>query len=326
MIAEFLSQWNPFNVYGAEVKLDDLIHTPLQPNETLMRDKRGCCRRIKTPALRATLWEKVLFWLQVHLNEKGYLDAIDHLISTFENRLFEDPPQQAEKLEEFNGQVTQLRSLKNDYGFVHFTQGDPVHIERRLQTIQRQACSIFEYWHQQQVLEQEAKRKEVFILFCESAEKTLRSLAEIYLDGLQQIRFLMVSPPENMLFLLEERLKSLWIRLEWAQELNQQIDQMEQIHRGKFTIPYIKEYLKTLRIRLCGEVQKIGFEAEIMIENVMVNYRETPFKDQVEAILRSIQVSPDEVLQEEKFTFSPEGLEQEILRVQKLFHSHNRLI
>jgi hypothetical protein len=323
MIAEFLSQWNPFNVYGAEVKLDDLMRTPLQPNETLMRDKRGCCRRIKTPALRATLWEKVLFWLQIHLNEKGYLDAIDHLITTFENRLFEDPPQQAEKLEAFNEQLTQLRSLKNDYGFVHFTPGgDPVHIERRLQTIQRQACSIFEYWHQQQVLEQEAKRKEAFILFCEGAEKTLHSLAEMYVEGLQHIRFLMVSPPENRLFLLEERLKSLWIRLEWVQQLNQQIDEMEKIHRGKFTIPYIKEYLKALRMRLYSEVQKIGFEAEMMIENVRANYRETPFKEQVEAILRSIQVSPDEVLQEERFTFSPEGLEEEILRVQKLFHFH----
>src|ERR1700730_8219171 len=112
MLTEFIYQWNPFNICGREVGVDDLICNPLQISETLMQDSQGRCRRIHVPSPHSSLWEKTVYWLQIHLNEKGHLDAIDKIISLFYQKLLQFPPQKTEGIQEFNLQIDQLRSLK----------------------------------------------------------------------------------------------------------------------------------------------------------------------------------------------------------------------
>lgn len=295
MLTELIYQWNPFNIYGIEVGVEDLICHPLQPTETLRQDHYGHCRRIKAPLPDSTLWEKFIFWLQTHLNEKGHLEAIDKLISLLYEQLLHDPPQLTEKLQEFNNQLDKLNCLKNDYGFVYLKQGDPHWVELRIYEVKQHAYSMFEYYYQQQALEQEEARKKAFVVFQEKIEKKLEELAVNYLFGLQKSRLLTVASYEILPLLFEERMENLQERLKIIQELTDQVDEIEKMHEGKFTIPFIKNYIKRLRFRLHHELQKIGYEAKMSVGNLIINYHITPFKDRVKLFLDFIQVDPDDI-------------------------------
>ena len=61
MLTKLIYRWNPFNLCGLEVGIEDLICHPLRPNETLRQDDFGSCRRIKAPSPDSTLWEKFIF-------------------------------------------------------------------------------------------------------------------------------------------------------------------------------------------------------------------------------------------------------------------------
>jgi hypothetical protein len=293
MLTEFIYQWNPFNLCGKEVEVDDLICNPLTSTETLRQDACGHCRRIKVPSSHSSLWERFVFWLQTSLNHKGHLEAIDRLISLFHEKLLQNPPQFTEKLQEFNSQIDQLRLLKNDYGFVYLKQGNPDFIESRLDDIQQDAYSVFAQHLTKQSLEEENARLRAFILFQENVEQKLEKLALHYQSGLQKARLLLVSSSHVLKSLFEERVNSLQERLNLIQELQQQIDEMEERHNGKFTIPYIKDCLRGLRMNLFNEVRKIGFEAEVIIGYLIINYRIAPCKEDVKFILDSIQINPE---------------------------------
>ncbi|CAF23336.1 hypothetical protein [Candidatus Protochlamydia amoebophila] len=85
MIKNVLSRWNPLNIFGTEVEYQDLLHQPLESDETLIQDSRGCIHRLKVSSKHSTFWETVLYWIQIHLNKKGHLDAIDKLLSSFDS-------------------------------------------------------------------------------------------------------------------------------------------------------------------------------------------------------------------------------------------------
>lgn len=38
MLTEFFYRWNPFNIFGNEVGIEELLCNPLQPSETLRQD------------------------------------------------------------------------------------------------------------------------------------------------------------------------------------------------------------------------------------------------------------------------------------------------
>lgn len=289
-------QWNPFNLYGIEVEVEDLINCPLCSTETLRQDKYGSCRRIKAPSLDSSLWERWIFWLQVHLNEKGHLEAIDKLISLFYEKLLQNPPQLTQRFQEFKYQLNQLRCLKNDYGFVSLHQGDPSWVEYRLSEIEKSAYSIFEYYHKKQVSEQEEDRKKTFEFFQQHMDRKLEELAVEYLLGLEKVRLFTVAPYDVLPALFEERIKSLQERLKEIEALKDQIDEMERMHEGKFTIPFIKDYLKRMRLKLYHEIQKIGFETKLLIMNLIINYQITPFKDRVKVFLDIFQIDPEDKL------------------------------
>lgn len=317
MLTEFVCKWNPLNLYGIEIDLEDLICSPLQSNETLREDCCGNYRRIKVPSSSSSFWEKCVFWLQTHLNKKGHVEAINKLISLFDEKLLQNPPQIAEKLQQFNWQIDQLRSLKNDYGFTSLKQGTSSFIESRLLAIEQHAYSIFAYYHQKQVIEEENVRKKAFLLFQEEIDQKLEELALRYFVGLQKARLLILSSSDALQVLFEERVQSLQNRLKIVQDLQQQIDEMEKVHQGKFTIPCIKDYFYTIRKRVCHEVRKIGIEAENVIRNLLVNYRIAPFREEVKLLLYSMRIDPDKIRLEDINTMPfSEELNDEILRIQ----------
>lgn len=322
MLTKFISQWNPFNLYGREVELEDLICNPLQPTETLREDCLGHCRRIKAPSIQSSSWEKIVFWLQTNLNEKGHLEAIDKMVSLFHEKLLQHPPQETEELQEFNFQADRLRSLANDYCFVFLKMGNPSCVEFRLEELKQQAYSIFSYYQEFKSLEEELERKNAFIIFQREAEQELDDLGSAYAMGLLKARHLLVASCPVLHSLFEERVQSLRSRLRAVQELQKKIDQMEMLHKGKFTIPAIEDHLNRLRSRLCGEVRKIAVETEIVIGNLIMNYRIAPFKDDVKMLLDSFQIDPDDIRANlMKITSFHEGLDDEIFRIQDIFKS-----
>ncbi len=323
MVGKFLQNWIPFNFFGKQVQLEDLIKNPLQPNETLRQcSLLGYCRRIQVPSQESNLWDKIVFWIQIHFNEKGHLEAIDKLISFFQESLFQNPPQATETLEAFNSQAEKLLALKNDYGFISLKLGDPQDVELRLQEIQKQAYCIFEAYLQKEALEKEEKRKQAFIAFRNHVDLQLFNLSQEYLRSLKKIRLFIMVPSENIQSLFEERVQSICYRLDLIKSLNQQIDEIEQEHQGKFTIPFINEYLNSLRINLCCEVHKISIEVEILIENLIINYQITHTHQQVDLILKFIQVNPDDVHPTQDaldYLSCSKNLNEEIARIQSFF-------
>lgn len=292
MVSDFFSEWNPFNIFGDEVRIEDLISAPLQQNETLVQSNCGRCRRIKAPYQDSTRWDKFIYWVRTHLNQRGHLEAIDKLLALFQEMVLQDPPLAIEHLEKFDRHVEVLASLKNDYAFVYLQQGDPSRIDHKLHAVQKMAYLIFEYCYRQQALEDEKKRKIAFLNFREIIERTIDDLARQFLVGLKYDRCLMVVSPEWLHDLFEERVLSMHVRLKVIQWLNNEINAMEKTHHGKFTIPRINDYLSALRRRLLCEFKKVVIEAEIMIENVMINFRIFPNNDAARAILQAIGISP----------------------------------
>ena len=239
MLTELFYQWNPFNVCGKEVEVEELICHPLQSNETLRQDRLGHCKRLQVPPSHSSLWKKVVFWLQTHLNEKGHLEAIDKLISLFYHKMLHSPPQNTENLLEIRDQIDQLRLLKNDYGFSHLKAPNSSFIDIRLKEIEQHAYSIFTYYYKMEVIEKEEEGKRKFYLFQEEVYVKCQQLALEHAVGMIQIRFLTMVPVEILKVLLRERIKSINDRLYSIQVLHQNIDEMEKMYEGKFTIPFI---------------------------------------------------------------------------------------
>lgn len=320
MLTKFMTHWNPLNLYGTEVEVEDLICNPLKSNETLRQDCRGHCRRIQAPSLHSSLWKRFVFWVQVHLNKKGHLEAINNIISLFSETLLQHPPLIIKDLENFNLQADKLRSLQNDYGFIYLKQGNPAFVESRLDEIKQHAYSIFAAYHGQQALAEEEARKKDFMLFQEDIERKLEELDVQYIEGLYKARLLLVVSSHCLDSLFEERVQSLQRRFKIIQEIEQQIDEMEMMHKGKFTIPCINDYFSILRLKVCIEVRKIGIEAESVIENLMLNYRIGPFKEEIRLLLYSIEIDPENSSTDEMSApLFCEALKDEIERIHKIF-------
>lgn len=294
MLPEFFYRWNPFNLYGVEVQIEDLICDPLGSNETLMQDGCGFYRRIKAPSFRSTLLEKILFWLQTHLNEKGHLEAIDQLISLFHEQLLVDPPRFPKKLEEFKRKLDKLRSLKNDYAFVHLKKGDPSIIELRLWEMEQYAYSILIHHMNQEAFEQEKIRKKTFNVFRAQIEGKLDELTFLHLIGLQKARFVMVASSNVLRLLFEEHVLNLATRLSTISELQGKVDVIEKEHEGKFTIPSIHDYFRRWRKRLNLEIRRLKVEANILIGNLIINYKITPVNEEAKLILLSLNITPED--------------------------------
>ncbi len=324
MLTKLIRHWNPFNLYGIEVDIEDLICNPLKSNETLRQDYRGHCKRIQAPSIHSSNWEKFVFWLQIHLNEKGHLEAIDKMISLFHEKLLKDPPQVIEQLQKFNFQADKLRSLKNDYGFVYLKQGDAYFIELRLNEIKQHAYSIFADHHGKQAHAEEEARRLAFLMFVTQMEQKLEELDISYSEGLRKARLMLIASSHYLQMLFEERVQSLQNRFKIIQELESQINEVEMKYKGKFTIPSADEYFYRLRARVCHEVRKIGIEAESVIENLIINYRIGPFKEEIKLLLFSVEIDPDTIQEVDRdLNKTPfcEELQDEIHRIQTHFKS-----
>ncbi|MBS4163899.1 hypothetical protein PRO82_001207 [Candidatus Protochlamydia amoebophila] len=161
MIKNVLSRWNPLNIFGTEVEYQDLLHQPLEPDEKLMQDSRGHIYRLKVSSKHSTFWETVHYWIQIHLNKKGHLDAIDKLLSSIDSQTLQCSFLAAKEFKEIKTNLESLKSLKNDY---HFRQSIDIKIiDKWLAEIEDKAFSIFEYSMQKMAREQGEERK-IFLL------------------------------------------------------------------------------------------------------------------------------------------------------------------
>lgn len=285
MLINMLYEWNPFNLFGNEVCIDELIGTPLTSHETLRLDGGGRCRRIQATPPNSSIWRKALFWVQTHVHGRDHLHAIDALISHFYNKLLQDPPKIICQLQKFNEEVEVLHCLKRDYGFVHLKIGDPALVEARLFEIKQHAYSIFEFYHKQCAIQKEEERKRTYTAFKQQVDLELHILHGCHEAGLQKARILSIADCELLQFIFEERMDSLEARLRTIQKLQMELNEMERIHETAFTVPMIKEYVEKVRRKLYCELDKITFELEVVVQNLIINSHISPWKDQVKAFL-----------------------------------------
>ncbi|WP_068468386.1 hypothetical protein [Candidatus Protochlamydia phocaeensis] len=319
MFNEALSRWNPFNVFGSEIEIEDIIRHPLQHNETLMQDSRGRFHRITAPASQASFWDKLIFWIQTHLNQKGHLDAIDNIILSFQERVLQQPILAAEELKAIKAKMESLKSLKNDYCFTHLHLGDPLSIDLRLKAIEDQAYSIFEKSIQQMAKEQEDVRRKQFVIFTQAMQIALARLNKEYLISLKQLRFLVVSFPPQLTILFQDRIENIRSRLFLIQQLNDQIVIMKKDHQGKFTISGVDAYLEQIRSQLRLEIEKIKVEIDVLIENLKINHHINPLKEQIAEFLVSIGIHLDEEkeIKEKKLPSPIQCLLEEIEQIKR---------
>jgi hypothetical protein len=288
MFIAFLSKWNPFNIYGKETHCEDLIHNPLQSDETLMQDSSGCYHRIRAPLLIARKWNRLKFWCQRRLNKKGHVETIHAIISLFWQKVLNQPLDDVSQLNDLKFQLTQLSSLKNDYCFNYLKKGDPRDIEMLLADIEKQAYRIFEFNYQQKSIAEEKKRRQTFLLFQEQIEQQLVELHRDYLEGLTGARLLIITPFTALEKFLSNRLYQIQQKIDRIEKLYLHIEFIHVEHQGKFTIPYIREYLTTLKEKLCCEIKKIHLELNFIIENLTLNYCIFPLEKKIVQLMAAL--------------------------------------
>lgn len=314
-----LYQWNPLNIYGMRVDVEEIICQPLLPCETLMEDGQGSCRRIKVPVGESTALDRMKFWLQMHLNKNGHLVAIDNLITSFYQKLINEPPEETEDLQEFNLQIDRLRSLKNDYQFLYY-EGNSSFIEARLKVIEEQAYSMFAYFYRQKVNEQEEERKHAFTQFVDHLQEKLEELNYEYCLGLIEARFIERAPTNDVDNIFKERVGSLDRRLEHVEALQGRINEIESNYEGKFTIPCLSDKLNRMRLQVESELHKLGIELELLIKNLVHHYHLSPQKEEIKALLDLMEINPEEILEEnETPTLFHEAIVNEIKRIKRQF-------
>lgn len=320
MLPNFFHDWNPLNMYGTKVELEDLISCPLLSSETLMQDKLGCFRRIKVPPHRSSFFEEMIYWLQRWLNRIGHIEAMEKLISHFYQKLLRNPPEKTAELQEFISQIEKLRQLKNDHRFVHLQEGDPSFIDSRLFEIEQQAYSIFAYYYKKQVLKEEKKRKRVFFQFQKKIEKELNILKKEFPLCLLQTRFLIMSPPELIPLIFKKRMSSLEKRVLMTQDLHQLIDEIEKKYEGKFTILHLNHYLTLLRAQVNIEINKISLELDILIRAILFYAHLVPDQNHIRIFLEILNFNPKE-LKERKYCVDcfHKVLADEIKRIMSCF-------
>jgi hypothetical protein len=257
-LIDFLSKWNPFNIYGTEVEIDDLIQRPLELNETLMQDCRGQFHRIQAPAASSSWKNHLLFWLQTHLNSKGHLDAIDSVICQYQTHLIKNPPFHIQSLNLIQEQTDHLLALKNDYYFSHLNQGNSAFVDSKLLDIQKQAYSIFASNHRQQAIVQEEIRRKAFFEFCDEIKKEVEELHVSHLKSLSTHNL-----SEAAIQLIDQRVNHI-------ECLYHKIELLEKQHQGKFTIPSLRHYIKIFYLQLKLELNKLEKEIHLLDQKSVV--------------------------------------------------------
>lgn len=140
------------NLYGQETNIDNLVKQPLSISETLMQDGRGCFHRVRISEKSAII-QRIMFWVQCHLNKREYLDAIPNLLRSFEERAIErvkaiewdEKNRSTDRVNPILTEVWQqadqlISNLQNDYRFTYFEENQNLKadIQAIKQSIQEQ--------------------------------------------------------------------------------------------------------------------------------------------------------------------------------------------
>lgn len=304
MIKRLFSWLDPFFLFGYKEELENLVKTPLQLDETLRLDKNGSFHRLKVPTNQANLWNKLIFWTHIHFNKKSHLTAIDQLIFLFEQRILALPCLVHTEFQKVSEQIECLKSLKNDYGFSVLGEGDPVEIDQKLQRIEKHANLLLEKYMKQTALEEEEKKRKIFLHFFKEAQAILTLLSQESWFGLQEARRLLVAFSEDIPFLFAARLHNIQTRLLLTQDLNEEIDAIDSDFQYKNVIPDINIYVNGLRHKLNREVNNLEEEIEVLIENLRGYYYYHPYDQTLHEYFLLIGINPFK--EENVFSFDSE--------------------
>ncbi len=115
MIYTYFSNFNSFHLYGETVECCHLVDRPLLPNEILMADLFGHVHRIQTLSHTSNFLDKLIYWIQSHFNTQSHLNAMDHLMTAFEQELEKTEQQGRKSFEQLSKELKALQSLKTSY-------------------------------------------------------------------------------------------------------------------------------------------------------------------------------------------------------------------
>jgi hypothetical protein len=287
MIKNILLQWNPFNIFGTRIEYQDLIHHPLQIDETLRQDSRGCVRRLKVPSQKSSYWEMILYWIQTHLNQRGHLDAIDKLLSSFDAQTVQCSFLASKEFKEIKSNLETLKSLRNGY---HFQLAEIKKIDRRLAEIETKASAIFEYSMQKMAKEQEEEREKFFLFLKEEVKLIHAECKEQHQNNLQKIKLLLLASPQHLTKFFQEWVVHMRSRTRKIRMLIEKINLLEINHQGKFTIPLFERHIEEMRKKLKESLELMESETKILIDDLEINYQVNSFKELIKDLLSSIHM------------------------------------
>lgn len=293
--------WEPFpDFYGQEVSYEDIVNKPLQPDETLRANPFGRCCRLRVPSDHSTFSEVINFWVQIHLNKWGHLQAINKLIKEFQEEFFLEATFDVKKIQEFYRKSIGLRSLKNDYGFTSLHLGSAEWIEKELVKGESAASLLFYECYQKMIEGEEKNRQREFNEFLEECQKTVDLLSLNSKNGLRVVRFFSVLSQDNLITAFNQEVDSLCDRLNLIEKTFESIAEIRKVYRGKFTISSAENQFLHLENCLKGQLEKVGMEIILFIEHLIVNYRISPSKKFIVPLLASLQFRSSDLLIDEK--------------------------
>lgn len=264
---KWVFKWlDPLSLLGQKIELEHLFQKPLNKDETLRLDRGGSFYLIKVPENRAAVWNKLIFWGNLHFNKRDHLKAIVRALSLFEERIFKQSIFK-EDYQKIIQQIECLKSLKNDYGF---TLNDEYleELDLKLEGIQHQVYSLLEKNEQLIAEENEKLQQEAFYLFLHDAKATLALLKQETQFGLQEARRMVGAFTDDIPLLFESRLRNIHSRLLLIQELFTEIEAVERIYCNQFMIASNQAQLNNIWDRLNREVNLLEDELEILINNL----------------------------------------------------------
>lgn len=256
---------------GFPEDFEEILERPLQKNETLRMNKNGQFHRLKIPTERSPFIYRVVFWIELIINPKNHLEAINSLINQYELLLFNYPNLSNEDFARVEREIDCLRSLKNDYALQCLNRGDPELIEQRIINIERKAEELLKKHQAEKRDVYTIAKEKVFLSFFKESRAIIHLLLLEGRFGHHETAKLFNCVQDDLPYLFHERVNHLQARLMLARQLEEDIRQIE-----KYVLPLLDasafdeneemiDHLPCLESKLDSEVNEMEVELETLL-------------------------------------------------------------
>jgi hypothetical protein len=258
-------------LYGERVEVEDLINRPLKINERLMRDNEGFYHRISIPEVRASLSNRIIYWIQTHLNTKWDLEAIPDLIIYFNENILKMHLEAGKNLEHV---FEKGKKLKEDLHLNHKSTYAGKTIEEMdvtLKKLEDEVNRIKENEKIDGIIRQEDERKKKYTTDYQEIEKKIAGIKANSETNLKTINLLMTTRSYHLQELFEKILKSINLELDEVEKSVSEFNRFTSEQKKYKGFPFTEQLLNNIKIRIKDVISLIALQIETAIKNLNIN-------------------------------------------------------